>query len=123
MTARAVAALAVLAEYAAPLLRRDGVLVAWKGARDAEEEARGAAAAAALGHGGRGGAARSSRSRAPATATCTCSARSRPRRERFPRRAGDGAQAAAGVGRRTLREPERPFAAERARPASDRPGP
>jgi 16S rRNA (guanine527-N7)-methyltransferase len=47
--ARAVAALPVLAEYAAPLLRRDGVLVAWKGARDEGEEAAGAAAAAALG--------------------------------------------------------------------------
>ena len=31
VTARAVAALPVLVEYAAPLLRADGVLVAWKG--------------------------------------------------------------------------------------------
>jgi 16S rRNA (guanine527-N7)-methyltransferase len=46
---RAVAALPVLVEYAAPLLRKDGVLVAWKGARDAAEEAAGAAAAEALG--------------------------------------------------------------------------
>ena len=45
VTARAVGPLAVLVEYAAPLLRSDGVLVAWKGARDAEEEAAGAAAA------------------------------------------------------------------------------
>jgi 16S rRNA (guanine527-N7)-methyltransferase len=45
VTARAVAPLAVLAEYAAPLLRLSGVLVAWKGARDRAEEglARGAA--------------------------------------------------------------------------------
>lgn len=39
VTARAVGRLATLAELAAPLLRRDGVLVAWKGRRDAEEEA------------------------------------------------------------------------------------
>ena len=49
MTARAVGPLSLLAEYAAPLLRQGGVLVAWKGARDADEEAAGAAAAAELG--------------------------------------------------------------------------
>jgi len=49
VTARAVAALAVVAEYAAPLLRVGGALVAWKGARDAEEEAAGDAASARLG--------------------------------------------------------------------------
>jgi 16S rRNA (guanine527-N7)-methyltransferase len=49
VTARAVGPLALLAEYAAPLLREGGVLVAWKGARDADEEAAGAAAAAQLG--------------------------------------------------------------------------
>jgi 16S rRNA (guanine527-N7)-methyltransferase len=49
VTARALAPLAVLAEYAAPLLRRGGVLVAWKGARDAAEEADGAAAGQILG--------------------------------------------------------------------------
>jgi 16S rRNA (guanine527-N7)-methyltransferase len=37
VTARAVAALPVLVEYAAPLLRVGGVLVAWKGAVDADE--------------------------------------------------------------------------------------
>ena len=37
-TARAVASLAVLVEYAAPLLVDGGQLVAWKGARDAAEE-------------------------------------------------------------------------------------
>jgi 16S rRNA (guanine527-N7)-methyltransferase len=46
---RAVAALPVLAEYAAPLLRIHGVLVAWKGARDEAEEAAGRAAAEQLG--------------------------------------------------------------------------
>ncbi|MGI9081223.1 MAG: 16S rRNA (guanine(527)-N(7))-methyltransferase RsmG [Thermoleophilaceae bacterium] len=49
VTARALAPLAVLAEYAAPLLRQGGVLVAWKGARDAQEEAAGRAAAERLG--------------------------------------------------------------------------
>jgi 16S rRNA (guanine527-N7)-methyltransferase len=37
VTARAVASLAVLVEYAAPLLTDGGQLVAWKGARDAAE--------------------------------------------------------------------------------------
>jgi 16S rRNA (guanine527-N7)-methyltransferase len=49
VTARAVGPLALLVEYAAPLLREGGLLVAWKGARDAAEEAAGAAAAAELG--------------------------------------------------------------------------
>ena len=49
VTARAVGSLAVLVEYAAPLLRVDGVLVAWKGALDASEEAAGAAAAEIMG--------------------------------------------------------------------------
>jgi 16S rRNA (guanine527-N7)-methyltransferase len=49
VTARAVGSLSVLVEYAAPLLRVDGVLVAWKGARDADEEDAGAAAAGKLG--------------------------------------------------------------------------
>jgi 16S rRNA (guanine527-N7)-methyltransferase len=49
VVARAIAPLPVLAEYAAPLLRVGGSLVAWKGERDATEEAAGAAAAEALG--------------------------------------------------------------------------
>ena len=49
VTARAVAPLAVLAEYAAPLLREGGVLVAWKGKRDPAEEEAGTTAAAELG--------------------------------------------------------------------------
>jgi 16S rRNA (guanine527-N7)-methyltransferase len=49
VTARALAPLPVLAEYAAPLLRTGGVLVAWKGARDDAEERTGAAAAEQLG--------------------------------------------------------------------------
>jgi 16S rRNA (guanine527-N7)-methyltransferase len=49
VTARAVGPLAVLVEYAAPLLRSDGVFVAWKGARDSAEEGAGAAAAERVG--------------------------------------------------------------------------
>jgi 16S rRNA (guanine527-N7)-methyltransferase len=49
VAARALAALPILAEYAAPLLRIRGVLVAWKGARSAVEEAAGRSAAEALG--------------------------------------------------------------------------
>jgi 16S rRNA (guanine527-N7)-methyltransferase len=49
VTARAVAALPVLVEYASPLLAPGGVFVAWKGARDADEEARGANAAVEVG--------------------------------------------------------------------------
>ena len=49
VTARAVAPLAVLVEYAAPLLDLGGTLVAWKGRRDAAEDADGEAAAAATG--------------------------------------------------------------------------
>jgi 16S rRNA (guanine527-N7)-methyltransferase len=51
VTARALAPLAVICEYAAPLLRVGGVLVAWKGARDTEEEVAGAHAATQLGLG------------------------------------------------------------------------
>ncbi len=49
VTARAVGPLVVLVEYAAPLLRDGGVLVAWKGARDEAEETAGAAAAPEVG--------------------------------------------------------------------------
>jgi 16S rRNA (guanine527-N7)-methyltransferase len=48
-TARALAPLNVLVEYAAPLLGMGGALVAWKGRRDEHEEADGAAAAAQTG--------------------------------------------------------------------------
>jgi 16S rRNA (guanine527-N7)-methyltransferase len=49
VTARAVAPLPILIEYAAPLLTIGGSLVAWKGASAPTEEADGRAAAAALG--------------------------------------------------------------------------
>jgi 16S rRNA (guanine527-N7)-methyltransferase len=48
VTARAVGRLATLAELASPLLRPDGVLVAWKGKRDPEEESQLANAASRL---------------------------------------------------------------------------
>lgn len=49
VTARALASLPVLVEYAAPLLRAGGALVAWKGARDREEERAGDEAADQVG--------------------------------------------------------------------------
>ena len=49
VTVRAVAALPVLVEYAAPLLRAAGVLVAWKGALPAAELEPGRRAAGAVG--------------------------------------------------------------------------
>jgi 16S rRNA (guanine527-N7)-methyltransferase len=48
VTARAVGRLSTLAELASPLLEGGGVLVAWKGKRDADEEAQLESAAAAL---------------------------------------------------------------------------
>jgi 16S rRNA (guanine527-N7)-methyltransferase len=49
VTARALAPLAVVAEYAAPLLAEGGWLLAWRGRRDPDEEAAAARAAADLG--------------------------------------------------------------------------
>lgn len=49
VTARAVTRLTVLAEYAAPLLRLGGALVAWRGRRDRDEERVAAAAGERLG--------------------------------------------------------------------------
>lgn len=49
VTARALAPLAVVAEYAAPLLADGGALVAWRGKRDPEGEAAAGRAAAELG--------------------------------------------------------------------------
>jgi 16S rRNA (guanine527-N7)-methyltransferase len=49
VVARALAPLAVVAEYAAPLLRVGGTLVAWRGRRDHADEESGARAAAELG--------------------------------------------------------------------------
>jgi 16S rRNA (guanine527-N7)-methyltransferase len=49
VTARALAPLAVVAEYAAPLLRTGGVLVAWRGRREPQVEAEAGTAAEILG--------------------------------------------------------------------------
>ncbi len=49
VTARALAAPAVVAEYAAPLLRLGGTLVAWRGSRDPQAELEGERAATELG--------------------------------------------------------------------------
>jgi 16S rRNA (guanine527-N7)-methyltransferase len=49
VTARALAPLVVVAEYAAPLLAQGGALVAWRGRRDPEDEAAAARAASELG--------------------------------------------------------------------------
>jgi 16S rRNA (guanine527-N7)-methyltransferase len=49
VTARALAPLDVVAEYAAPLLRVGGALVAWRGQRDPDDEAAGRRAAEILG--------------------------------------------------------------------------
>jgi 16S rRNA (guanine527-N7)-methyltransferase len=49
VTVRAVGALALLYEYAAPLLRVGGTLIAWKGVRLADEERAGERAAEVLG--------------------------------------------------------------------------
>jgi 16S rRNA (guanine527-N7)-methyltransferase len=48
VTARALGPLPLILEYAAPLLSRAGVAVAWKGARDREEEVRAVRAAELL---------------------------------------------------------------------------
>jgi len=49
VTARALAPLPVVAEYAAPLLREGGALIAWRGRQDPHEQAAAAVAAAELG--------------------------------------------------------------------------
>ena len=49
ITARALGSLAVVAEYAAPLLRVGGTLIVWRGRRDARAEAAAAVAAGTLG--------------------------------------------------------------------------
>jgi 16S rRNA (guanine527-N7)-methyltransferase len=87
VTARALAPLNVLAEYAAPLLKAGGALVAYKGRRDASEEAAGIAAASILGL-----AAREPLRVRPSTAAgdrhLHLYLKVRPTPSRFPRRAG-----------------------------------
>lgn len=87
VTARALAALPVLVEYAAPLLAEGGHFVAWKGAVPEEERAAGLAAAAIVGL----------EALAPVPVTPYAGAREHtlhpfrkiaPTPERFPRRVG-----------------------------------
>ena len=94
VTARALAALPVILEYAAPLLVDGGHVVCWKGAVGAEESGRGAAAAGILGL----------ESLEPLAVTPYAGARDHtlhafckiaPTPDRFPRRPGHGVEAAA----------------------------
>lgn len=91
VTARALAALPVLVEYAAPLLRVGGTLVAWKGVVAGEEAANGAAAAELTGL--RPGEIRSVRP-FPTSAHRTLHLYSKVMEtpSRFPRRAGTAAK-------------------------------
>ena len=70
-TARAVAPLATLVEYAAPLLVTGGMLVAWKGRRDAGEERAGGCGRRDARHDALGGCCRCSPLPAAGTGTCT----------------------------------------------------
>jgi 16S rRNA (guanine527-N7)-methyltransferase len=87
VTARALAPLGVVLEYAAPLLELGGHAVAWKGRRDPAEEADAAAAARRLGM-----AAPESRRVDPypdaAERSLYLSSKLRPTPSEFPRRAG-----------------------------------
>ena len=85
--ARACAALPVLAEYALPLLRVGGTLLAWKGLPSAEELAAGTAASALLG----GGAPTVRPSNAPALGdhSFVDMRKLRPTPVRYPRRPGE----------------------------------
>ncbi len=66
VAARAVGRLSTLAELASPLLKPNGVLVAWKGKRDEEEERQLGRAGAELDDGARANPRRRRRSRQPA---------------------------------------------------------
>ena len=80
VTARALGSLALLEEYAAPLLRDGGVLVAWKGERDPAEEEAGRRSRRGARDAARKPCSRWCRSRGRDTATCMWSERWRPRR-------------------------------------------
>jgi 16S rRNA (guanine527-N7)-methyltransferase len=87
VTARAVGPLALLLEYAAPLLREGGVLVAWKGALEPAEEDAARMAAAALGM-EVAGARRVEPFEGARSRTLHLSRKVAPTPERFPRRPG-----------------------------------
>ena len=82
-------------EYAAPLLRRRGVLVAWKGARDAEEERRRPRGRGAARPASRRGPRRSTPFAGAATRHSVVFRKVAPTPDRIPAPAGHGAQAPA----------------------------
>jgi 16S rRNA (guanine527-N7)-methyltransferase len=91
VTARALAALPVVIEYAAPLLAMGGTLVAWKGELPSEESADGEAAAAELGLAG-AGVRRVQPFPAARHRTLHVFRKVAPTPERFPRRPGMAAK-------------------------------
>ena len=97
VTARALAPLAVVAEYAAPLLRVGGTLVAWRGRRDLEAEAPRPAAAASSAWKPACDRSRSSPIRRREHRHLHLMLKVRETPARFPRRAGDRPQATARV--------------------------
>jgi 16S rRNA (guanine527-N7)-methyltransferase len=90
VTARACAPLPVLVEYALPLVRLGGALVAWKGAVSADELRAGRAAAAQLGGGGPD--VQSAGIAALGDHSFAIVAKLRPTPDRFPRRPGEPAR-------------------------------
>ena len=88
VTARALAALPVLCEYAAPLLAEGGALVAWKGAVDAGRGGRRRGRGRSLGLAPSEVARGRARTRARATHTLHVFRKVAPTPDRFPRRPG-----------------------------------
>lgn len=99
VTARALGPLALVLEYAAPILREGGTVVSWKGARDPQEAQAGSRAAAELGLSEplwlpvAQGAVRGAEHRHLVTAT-----KLGPTPERFPRRPGAARKRPLGSG-------------------------
>jgi 16S rRNA (guanine527-N7)-methyltransferase len=87
VTARALGALAVVCEYAAPLLAEGGVLVAWKGRMEPDEAAAGTRAAELLGL-SEPKVTRVDPYRGAGPATLVVTRKIAPTPERFPRRPG-----------------------------------
>ena len=99
VTARALAALPVVCEYAAPLLAEGGILVAWKGEASADEAQAGAAAATELGF-EVGEVRRVSPYPEAERRTLHVFRKIAPTPERFPRRAGMAVKRPLGAGQR-----------------------
>ena len=114
VTARALGALPVILEYAAPLLADGGHVVAWKGAVAEPRRPRGPSPRRRSSASSRSRSSPSRRSRARATTRCTRSARSRPRRSASRagpgwRRSARSAPDAGALGSRALRRPKVPL--------------